>query len=191
MTNPETPAHWILDNPAVLGGTVAGLRAPDVVRGLIIEGLSSEDGRTFEAPPFAAGRLDAVLVVLDAPTGETVFQALAGYVAGRVSLKENLADDNEVVVALWRLPAEEGEGSAVLLVGDTSGNMHAQEALDRTMALHKLHLQRSEKMVMGQNFDAARIVATGEGVFDPAVGAIMQDLLAASPKPSAVRRKPA
>ena len=180
----ETLKHWIITDPATMGGDLAGLRTPDAVAALVIDGFSTDNGKTFDYPPFEAGRQDAVFMVLPAETGERVFEGMTRYVGGRQSQKENLEDENEIVTALWRL---EGDKVA-LLVADSSGSEHAQNAFDQRLLMEKIYLQRSGAII-DQLFDANKVLQetpdkTNQETFDA-----LASLVKPAPAPVTTRGK--
>lgn len=180
----ETPQHWIISSPEAMGGNVAGLRTPDAVVALVIDGFATDDGQNFEYPPFEAGRQDAVFMVLEEEVGLRVFERLDKYVRGRQSAKENLEDQNEVVAARWDL----GNGKIGILVGDSTGSEHIQNAFETTLGFEKIYLQRSELAVIAQDFDANQVLAEGSKVFSEEARQALEGLLAA-PKPTLSRGK--
>ena len=129
----ESLKHWIISSPESLGGNVAGLRTPDAVAALVIDGFSTDDGQTFEFPPFEAGRQDAIFMVLPEEVGLKVFERMEKYVAGRQSAKENLEDENEVIAARWSL----GNEKLAILVGDSGGASTSKKPSKPTWRLRR------------------------------------------------------
>ena len=182
----ETLKHWILTDPSTMGGDLAGLRTPDAVSALVIDGFSTDNGTDFEYPPFEAGRQDAVFMVLPAESGQRVFEGLSRYVAGRQSLKENLEDENEVVAAIWNLSEEK----VAILVADSSGSEHIQNAFEQRLMMEKIYLQRSGA-VIDQLFDASKVLEEGRAVFNSEAREALTSLLKEVPAPAASRgRRP-
>lgn len=180
----ENPKHWILSSPEAMGGNLAGLRNPDAVAALVIDGFSTDDGQSFEYPPFEAGRQDAIFMVLPEEVGERIFERMEKYINGRQSAKENLEDQNEVVAARWSL----GNEKLAILVADSGGSEHIQEAFESTLGFEKIYLQRSELAVIAQNFDAAKILAEEKNVFSAEAREALASLVIA-PKPAPARGK--
>lgn len=181
----ENLKHWILSSPESLGGNVAGLRTPDAVAALVIDGFSTDDGQTFEFPPFEAGRQDAIFMVLPEEVGLKVFEWMEKYVAGRQSAKENLEDENEVIAARWSL----GNEKLAILVGDSGGSEHIQEAFEARLAFEKIYLQRSELAVIAQGFDAAKVLSEDKAIFSSEAREALESLLVApAPAPSRGKR---
>lgn len=181
----ENLKHWFLSSPESLGGNVAGLRTPDAVAALVIDGFSTDDGQTFEYPPFEAARQDAIFMVLPEEVGLRVFERMEKYITGRQSMKENLEDENEVIAARWSL----GNEKIAILVGDSGGSDHIQEAFESTLRFEKVYLQRSELAIIAENFDAAQVLAEeNTKVFSDEARQALESLLAA-PAPSPSRGK--
>lgn len=157
----EPLKHWIVTSPEAMGGNLAGLKTPDAVTALVIDGFSTDNGKDFEYPPFEAGRQDAIFMVLPSEVGGRVFERMQKYVAGRQSAKENLEDENEVAVALWVL----NNDSVAILVADSGGMEHAQDAFEKTLGFEKIYLQRSSEAVIAPAFDAEQILNENKNVF--------------------------
>ncbi len=157
----DLPNYWVVTTPAAMGNDLAGLRNPDVVTALVIDGYSTDDGKAFDKAPFARGATDAIFMVLDAEVGQKVYERMANYIKGRVSLKENLENDNEVVAGKWDL----GNNQVALLVADGGGIDAAQSAFETALGLEGVLLQRSNKAVMSAKFDASAVLQENKEVF--------------------------
>lgn len=179
----DLPNFWIVKDPAAMGNDLVGLRNPDAVVALVIDGFSTEDGETFDKAPFGRDVPDGIFMVLDSEPGNKVYERMEGYVQGRPSRKENVESDNEVVVGKWDLP----NGQVALLVAESGGVDHAQSAFESRLALEGIMLQRSNKAVMGNKFNAHTILAEDKEVFSDEVRQALGALLA--PAAPAPRRK--
>lgn len=179
----DLPNFWIVTDPAAMGNDLGGLRNPDAVVALVIDGFSTDDGSTFDKAPFARGTSDAIFMVLDSESGTKVFDRMAGYVQGRPSRKENVESDNEVVVGKWELAS----GQVALMVADAGGVDHAQSAFEKSLGFEDILLQRSDKAVMSSRFDVARVLADNKDVFSDIARQALEELTA--PVAPAPRRK--
>lgn len=181
----ESIKHWIVTSPEAMGGNLAGLKTPDAVTALVIDGFSTDNGKDFEFPPFDAGRQDATFMVLPSDVGGRVFERMEKYVAGRQSAKENLEDENEVAVALWVL----NKDSVAILVADSGGMEHAQDAFEKTLGFEKIYLQRSNNAVIAPAFDAEKILSESKSVFSEEARQALEALrVPAQPAPSRSKR---
>lgn len=177
--------HWILSSPKLLGNDVAGLRAPDAACALVVDGYSTANGKTFDFPPFGAGRCAATFMVLPAEAGHRVYERLAAYVGSRRSLIDNLADENEVLAARWDLP----DGQVAVMAAESGGVENAQDAFERFLALDKIPLHSSNLAVIAPRFDASQLLAARTSVFSKEAAEALRALLPAA-KPAPRSRAP-
>lgn len=106
-------------------GAIGGLRSPDRVTALCIEGFSlPEDGFEPESGAFEAHNIDATLVVTDTDTGNYLFGLLTHALRKELT-DEFLDNDNEAVIALWHLD----NNRVAVLAGDAGGSDSASFAL--------------------------------------------------------------
>lgn len=176
-------AHWVLTGTDFLGGDVAGLRTPDEAVALLIDGYSTGDGKEFDAPPFGAGTSNVTMVVLGREVGERIYERLAGYVSGRKSLKENLAEENEVLAAKWILD----EDRVAVLAADRGGVEHAQDVLENYLRLERIPLHSSGMAVIAPNMDAAALLADPESVLGDTARQALESLRVQTVAPAPAR----
>lgn len=173
--------HWIISDPTLLGDNVAGLRAPDEVVAMVIEGFATDNAVDFEYPPFGAGRMDAIFIVLDKERADPVFTLMGNYVRGRKGLKENLNDENEVVAARWNLANDQ----VALLVADSGACENAQDAFEQALGFNGIHVYRSENVVVAPQFDAKGVLSKPDKIFSDNVRQVLTDLQHAAPSAKA------
>lgn len=176
-------AHWVLEGTSFLGGDVAGLRTPDEAVALLIDGYSTGDGKQFDAPPFGAGTANVTMVVLPEEVGDRIYERLSGYIGGRKSKKENLAEENEVLAAKWNL----GNGSVAVLAADGGGAEYAQDVLEDYLRLERIPLHSSGFAVIAPGMDASVLLENPMSVIGDKAREMLESLCLESASPAPAR----
>lgn len=164
--------HWVLSDPSLLPGSVAGFRAPDQMSALVTEDVT-DDGRTFDEPVFGPGELDGVFGIVDAESGQKLFGYVASRLAGKRAISTQLEEGSLGLIGMWNL----ADDRVALLAGDTNGNV-VQDLWEEGCRL--LHVPPFEaNRVHGQ----ARISAEDVARSESSVAEVARELMAEAPRP--------
>ena len=170
--------HWVIDDVALIGEQVGGLKAPSQMVGLLLDGYSTDDGKNFERVPFAANLHDGTIMLLSKEHGENVFEKLKNFLNHPRGIAANLIEENEAAVALW----EVGQDKVALLVLDSTSRT-LQDKFEGYLNGMNISLVSSPDSATVLRFDADRIVKNKEDVMGPDLELFLENNLYVVPAP--------